>query len=72
MPPCLDIRVLSRRRDRETIERFVRDYVGGDEELMILLPGAGPDTPDAWEFRPPDLPPPPTAISRALTVVQSS
>jgi hypothetical protein len=43
MPPNLDVYVVSRAQDRETIERFLSTYVDrgasedrGDEELMML------------------------------------
>lgn len=47
MPPDLDINVVSRARDRATLERFLENYVDratrqdrGDEELMMLPLGA--------------------------------
>lgn len=47
MPPDLDIYVLSKSRDRDTLERFINTYVDrqvsemrGDEELMMLPLGA--------------------------------
>ena len=49
MPPCLDVYVVAD-REREVIERFLDGYVDrtasedrGDEELMLLVPGAVPD-----------------------------
>jgi hypothetical protein len=61
MPPNLDVYVISRARDRETIERFLSTYVDraaseerGDEELMILaLDSSGqPSGVDDWEWEP--------------------
>ena len=61
MPPNLDIYVISRARDRETIERFLSAYVDraasedrGDEELMMLaLDSSGqPSSGDDWDWEP--------------------
>lgn len=61
MPPNLDIYVVSRARNRETIESFVNSYVDrstsedrGDEELMLLaLDSSGqPSDGDNWDWEP--------------------
>jgi len=56
MPPDLDIYVSSRRRDRETIERFAARWIDraasedrGDEELMMLPLEGDRQTSDAWD-----------------------
>jgi hypothetical protein len=61
MPPDLDIYVVSKLRDRDTLERFVTTYVDreanenrGDEELMMLPLGNTKDTyeADEWDWEP--------------------
>ena len=61
MPPDLDIYVVSRARNRKTIERFLQEYVDldasqdrGDEDLM-MVPFGVTETPDAaelWDWEP--------------------
>jgi hypothetical protein len=58
MPPCLDIYVVVD-REREVLEHFLDGYVDrnasedrGDEELMLLVPGAVPGASEAWEWEP--------------------
>jgi hypothetical protein len=61
MPPDLDIYVLSKSRDRDTLERFISTYLDrhvsemrGDEELMMLPLGATKELlrTDEWEWEP--------------------
>ncbi|MGE5674967.1 MAG: hypothetical protein ACM3XM_14010, partial [Mycobacterium leprae] len=61
MPPCLDVYVVSTRRDRDTITRFLNKWVDlglsedrGDEELMLLSLGAiaPPSNDTDWEWEP--------------------
>lgn len=60
MPPSLDVHVVSRRRDRSSVERFLSGRIDrdasedrGDEELMLLPVGASGAAGDAssrdWE-----------------------
>lgn len=56
MPPDVDIYVSSRRRDRETIERFADRWIDrrisedrGDGELMMLPLGGTRQTSDPWD-----------------------
>jgi hypothetical protein len=61
MPPDLDIYVVSKSRDRDTLERFIHTYVDrqanemrGDEELMMLPLDATniPARLDQWDWEP--------------------
>ena len=61
MPGCLDIYVLTRDRNRKTLERFVKLYVDRcasqdrqDEELMMLPLAAteAPEKLDEWDWEP--------------------
>jgi len=61
MPPNLDIYVISKHRDRDSIARFLETWVDcetsndrGDEELMLLPPGMSnePDYLPEWEWDP--------------------
>jgi hypothetical protein len=61
MPPDLDIYVLSKSRDRDTLERFISTHVDkeveenrGDEERMILPLGTAkdPSERDRWDWEP--------------------
>jgi hypothetical protein len=60
MPPSLDVYVVSKRRDRTTIERFLERWIDRpasedrrDEELMMLPLGATDASANvAWEWEP--------------------
>src|SRR5438552_12649379 len=61
MPPCLDVYVVTRYRDTDTLNRFVELYVDreasddrGDEELMMLPLDAidEPEGSDRWDWEP--------------------